>query len=158
VTKYSEFWFLSIYLVHPQFPSLTTSFPSPHNLSKITILEFSIVLEYFNYLLFTGLDSVGVHPQWHYSITGLVWTRLDSVCVCAPENIARCTVQCGVPEHAAQTQCACGSNCGYSEKDLRSMWSLHRWSVSAGCQLQGHTGIAQRSIGQVALSNCTIQI
>ena len=41
-------------------------------------------------------------------------------------------------EHAAQTECTCGFNCGYCVEDFRSVWSPHRWSVSVGCLPLGH--------------------
>jgi hypothetical protein len=39
VAKYSEFWPIYVYRVHPHVPSLTTPPPSPHNRVKTSMFK-----------------------------------------------------------------------------------------------------------------------
>ena len=61
-----------------------------------------------------------------------------------------------VHEHAQQAQGACRFKCVYSREECWSLWSPHPWFVSKANSPLGLTETAQRSIGPVALSSCTV--
>ena len=63
-----------------------------------------------------------------------------------------------VIEHATEAQVACGLKCLYSPEKLQSRTSPHPFIVSTVSSPICHTETAQRSIGPVALSSCTIQM
>ena len=72
-----------------------------------------------------------------------------------PSPRSNSTILIKFPEQTAKLQNACCCNCAYFLEDFRSP---QLWSDSVGYPSLGYKETAQRSVGPVALSSCTVQI
>ena len=72
-----------------------------------------------------------------------------------PSPKSNSTILIKFPEQTGQLQSACCCNCVCFLEDFQTP---QLWSVSVGYPSLGYKETAQRSVGPVALSSCTVQI